>query len=65
MDIQRRIAQERVQERVPTTCNGGSPPLSRVSPDRALALRQLTILAPASGIEVSAQQTARSDPKFR
>ena len=23
MDIQRRIAQERVQERVPTTCNGG------------------------------------------
>ena len=39
--------------------------LAVAAPDRALAIRQLTILAPASGIEVSAQQTVRSDQKFR
>jgi hypothetical protein len=34
-DVRARIA----RERVPTTCNSGSRPLSRVSPDRALAIR--------------------------
>src|SRR5271165_6839477 len=62
LNVPARIA----RERVPTACNGGSRPLSRVSPDRALAIRfTLQYLAPASGIVVCGQQTARSDPKFR
>jgi hypothetical protein len=35
LDVPPRIARERVQERVPTTSNGGSRPFSPATPDRA------------------------------